>query len=274
MTKICWWLVNVVSRMLEPEERDAVRGDLAESGDTAVQMLRGLLGLVVRRQVALWKDWRPWLSLVGLVVPLGILLSLVSRRMANGTAIYVWMYANNFEIAYLGNRGYWLDLAHMGGAVVALYASLMCWSWTSGLMLGSLSSRTIRTNGVLFFLMLLTAAVLRAPPNHFGVNAAVFEGTFYRVIFPVIVMMVLVLVPSTWGMRHGLKLASFPQLARVLVWVSAIATVRALAIHWFSPPLGDIEAHVWPLTLALVSPAAYVVIAATWHHWRIKTVLE
>lgn len=69
MTRICWWLVDVVSQLLEPNERDAVRGDLAESGETGGQALRGLLGLVVRRQAALWKDWRPWLALAGLVGP-------------------------------------------------------------------------------------------------------------------------------------------------------------------------------------------------------------
>ena len=94
MTRICWWLVDRSSRLLEPDEREAVRGDLAESGETGGQALRGVLGLVVRRQVALWKHWRPWLALIGLVVPLGMLLTLTSRATANGSAIYVWRYAN------------------------------------------------------------------------------------------------------------------------------------------------------------------------------------
>ncbi|MBZ5634636.1 MAG: hypothetical protein LAO55_16045 [Acidobacteriia bacterium] len=61
-----------MSRMLEPDEREASRGDLAESGEHGGQALLGLVGLVVRRQAALWKDWRPWLALVGLVIPLGM----------------------------------------------------------------------------------------------------------------------------------------------------------------------------------------------------------
>ncbi len=75
--------------MLEPDEREAVRGDFAESGETSGQALRNVLGLVLRRQAALWKDWRPWLALVGLVAPLGVLLSLVARREA-GTAEPGW----------------------------------------------------------------------------------------------------------------------------------------------------------------------------------------
>ena len=34
MTRIYWWLVDLLSRTLEPDERDAVRGDFAESGET------------------------------------------------------------------------------------------------------------------------------------------------------------------------------------------------------------------------------------------------
>jgi len=56
--------------MLESGEREAVRGDLAESGETGSQALRHVVGLVIRRQLSIWTDWRPWLTLVGLVVPL------------------------------------------------------------------------------------------------------------------------------------------------------------------------------------------------------------
>lgn len=112
MTRICWWLVNIVSRLLEPDERDAVRGDFAESSETGGRALRDVLGLVVRRQVTLWKDWRPWLALAGLVGPLGMLLSLVSRRSADGSAIHIWMYVNNWTWAYVTNAGARHDLAH------------------------------------------------------------------------------------------------------------------------------------------------------------------
>ena len=101
MNRICWWLVDVVSRMLEPGERDVVRGDFAESGESGGRALRDVLGLVVRRQAALWKDWRPWLALVGLIVPLAMLLSIVSRITAGQSATYIWLYANNWDWALL-----------------------------------------------------------------------------------------------------------------------------------------------------------------------------
>ena len=86
MTRIGWWFVDRVSRMLEPGERDAVLGDFAESGLTAAPALRDLLGLIIRRQAALWKDWRPWLALLLVVAPFGILLSLICRSLAEGSA--------------------------------------------------------------------------------------------------------------------------------------------------------------------------------------------
>jgi hypothetical protein len=204
MTRICWWLVDRLSRLLEPDEREAVRGDLAESGESGRQALRGVLGLVVRRQAALWKDWRPWLAL--LVVPLGMPLSLVSMRTSDHSAIYIWLYANNWDWAFLRNTGFRHDLAHFSAVVLVSYLTLICWSWTSGFLLGFLSRRAIQVNGTLFCLVLLLADFLGAPPiRYFDNNAAVFALTFYRVMFPLIVQAVLVLLPSLWGMRQGLR---------------------------------------------------------------------
>ena len=62
LTRCCWSLVELVSCLLDPPERDAVRGDLAECGAGACRTLGEVIGLVVRRQAAHWVDWRPWLS--------------------------------------------------------------------------------------------------------------------------------------------------------------------------------------------------------------------
>ena len=51
MPRVCWRLVDIASLMLRPDERDVVRGDLAESGAAGGQALCDVLGLVVRRQV-------------------------------------------------------------------------------------------------------------------------------------------------------------------------------------------------------------------------------
>ncbi len=61
MKRLCWWLTDLVSKTLESHEREAVQGDLPESGETGTQALLDVLGLTFRRQSALWMNWPPWL---------------------------------------------------------------------------------------------------------------------------------------------------------------------------------------------------------------------
>jgi hypothetical protein len=82
MTRIRWSLVDKLSRLLEPNERDAVLGDIAEFNESSSQALWSVLGLVLRRQGALWKDWRPWVVLVGLVGLVGLQLSHMLVRLS------------------------------------------------------------------------------------------------------------------------------------------------------------------------------------------------
>jgi hypothetical protein len=282
MNRICWWLVDRLSRLLEPDEREAVRGDLAESGETGGQALRGLLGLVVRRQAALWKHWRPWLALIGMVVPVGMLLTITSRATANGSAIYIWLYANNWDWSFLENAGFRHDLAHFGAGVLMSYVTLMCWSWTSGFVLGSLSRSSIAVNGALFCLVLLLAE-LPGAPRYIGhspllyragdvdVHSVVFALAFYRVMFPLIVQAVLVLLPSLWGMRQGLRLVTLRPLLKTILWIAALATLAAIAIpshvwwrfnHVYLPLMAWDGWQVRLLRLVVYWPIAYV--AAQW----------
>jgi hypothetical protein len=275
MTRICWWLVDIVSRMLEPAERDAVRGDFAELGETSGQALRDVLGLVVRRQAALWKDWRPWLALVGLVAPLSMLLSLVSRRTADGSAIYVWLYANNWDWFLLGNAGLRHLFAGFGASIFMSYLNLICWSWTSGFMLGSLSRRTIRVNGALFGLALLLGELLGAPQHHNSLHTAVFSLTFYNVMFPLIVQAVLVLLPSLWGMHQGVRLAALSILLQIILWVCAILSILTMAALAASNFPTFVPRSWWNLLVsrqmwlvAVYWPVGYMVAAVSWRRWR------
>jgi hypothetical protein len=62
-------LFDLVSHLLKRDERDAVQGDLLESGESPWQSLLAVLGLVIRREAALWTNWRPWLAAFGLALP-------------------------------------------------------------------------------------------------------------------------------------------------------------------------------------------------------------
>src|SRR5579885_3526481 len=78
MTSIGQLLLERVARLLESEERDAVLGDLLEAGEGAARGLIEILGLFIRRQAALWQDWRPWLAAFGVALPATLLLMGVS----------------------------------------------------------------------------------------------------------------------------------------------------------------------------------------------------
>jgi hypothetical protein len=248
ISRFLWWLVNSSAQMLESSEREAVRGDLAESGETGSQALRHMVGLVIRRQVSIWTDWRPWLTLAGLVVPLGMLLSVISRRMAGTSAVYIWMYANNLDPSLFELRGFWYQFADTVAELFKMYLALACWSWTSGFVLGS-ASRGIRVNGLLFCLMLAFGVLLGAPLyvsyfEHYllltrfpvlahqphqrdPVNALIF----YRVLFPLIVQAVLVLLPALWGMREGARAVRLRLWLRTILWMAAIASLVAVVIQ-------------------------------------------
>jgi len=281
MNRICWRLVDVVSRVLEPDERDAVRGDFTESGESGAQGLRDVLGLAVRRQAELWRHWRPWLILVMLAAPLGMRLNLFSRRVADHSAIYAWMYLNNWDWADLGHRTFWTILAQTIPPVFLENLALICLSWTSGFVLGALSRRAIPFNGALFCFVLLFGNFVALPQGtlgrHFNNNAAVFSLTFYSAMLPVLVQMALVAVPSLWGMFEGLRMATFPPLLRTILWAPAILTMAVLAANqgvW----LAAMATHNftllqsgWQLPLlpfAIVGPVVYLMANSTWKRWH------
>ena len=142
-----WWLVDRLSQTLDPDERDIVQGDFAESGATAGQALRDLLGLIARRQAALWKDWRPWLVLVGIGLAVVILRQL-SHQLSGSFFRYVsipWQFGVRYQTG--------LTLAEDITVFVSTAAALVGCAWASGLVLGSLSRQTIWSHGVLFSLV-------------------------------------------------------------------------------------------------------------------------
>jgi len=297
MTRFCWWLADIVSRLLEPDEREAVFGDLAESGETAGQALWGVLGLVGRRQARLWSGWQPWLMLVGAIVPLGMLLSIVSRTTADGSAIYIWMYANNWDWALTKNPGFWRVMAETAGSLFLWYLTLVCWSWTCGFVVGSVSRSMIRINGVLLYLVLLFGEAFGAPHyfayvqqymhRAFSVpalpdsNAAVFDVTFYREMLPLIVQVVLVAVPAIWGLSWGLSASKLPPWSRAILWTAAIATLAGMVLRepgfWIllGPPI--VHAYLRPgiwlgkglhvLQFVVYWPIAYLCASAIRRRW-------
>jgi hypothetical protein len=276
---LCCRLADLLSRMLEPDEREIVRGDLAESNLTGWQATREVAGLVLRRQAALWREWHSWLALAGLI-PLGLVLTLASRRTAYGNAIYIWLYANNWTWTYLKAGFREQFLSDSAGIVISWFA-LAGWSWTGGLLIGSLSRRRIWTNAALLFFGLLIGGLLRPHNGRFGTdpNAAVFALMFYRVVFPVAAQCAFVLVPSLAGMRAGYRTAALPVSLRTLLWICVIASMASLATQdslWWQIRTW----HLYPLRLprlpslqplAIAGPIGYIVATAIFGRSRRRT---
>ena len=87
MKRIVWRVIELFSRMLNPEEREYVRGDLEESGAPAGQALRNVLGLVLRREMVIWMQRRAWLTVGILVIPFSLALSVMSVGASDRAAL-------------------------------------------------------------------------------------------------------------------------------------------------------------------------------------------
>ena len=69
-----WRCVEAAAGLLAPVEREVVLGDLAETDRGAWRGLGDVLGLAARRQLALWRSWRPWAASFGLALPASLFL--------------------------------------------------------------------------------------------------------------------------------------------------------------------------------------------------------
>jgi hypothetical protein len=274
-------MMATASLMLDSAERDAVCGDLAESGESGSQALREVLSLVVRRRAACLRGWRPWLTLVGLIVPMSVLVSLQSRRTADGTAIYLWLYVNNWDWTTIHNRGFWQELAQCAPGVLLSYIALACWSWTTGLLVGCFARRILWFSGAVFFVTVVAVGIFGIPhvfdhilvlqrARDFRNNAAVFLAAFYRQVFPLCLQLLLVVLPAWRGIVQGSQMDRFPRTARVFLLIAAATAVGTLVstnLLWWQMRVWDI----WPLRqprlpsmmpLAIAGPAAYLLLTS------------
>jgi len=270
ITQACWKLAEILSRMLDSDERLAVRGDLEESGETGLQALWDVLGLVLRRQAAMWKDWRPWLALVGLIGPVSVLLSLGCLWLRGAYDLNLWIIRNRRDIepTILSQTG--LSVRH--GVVLLALSSLLlfCWSWVTGFVLGAMSRRTLWFNGILFCLALLFLGSQFNRPYQDGAYQYSVDGwplplVFYTAILPLILQTTLILLPSLWGMHQGLQPPS--RLLQAILWV--VAVVIALSVgSWFWRWPFNVNWQMRVLLLAVYWPIGYLAVTEIGRRWR------
>lgn len=258
MNRICWWLVDIVSRMLEPDERDAVRGDFSESDERGMQALFGLLGLILRRQVDLWTSWRPWLALLGLVVPVGVLFGRFSMT--------IWSHGVRLENA--------LWVTDYIGKMVCGCMLVFSWAWTGGFALGSLLRRTAWLYAALFCLVWWQ---LRGMPLRY------FLFSFRLGPF-VLMMQMALLLSFLWGVHQGVRLGSL-RVSRAVLFAAAV-TILTLVIH-VETRHGQLALEFWntgvrlgdrlawephPLSFAVILwQFGFLTVTTNWRRWRGET---
>lgn len=226
MNRIEQSLLDMAARLLAREDREAVLGDLTEAGASAGQGVLEILGLVVRRQAALWHDWRPWLAAFGLALPGTLWLQGASFSIGcayqrlSGAAVLVACPPNGPE------RGLLL-LNHV--------LLLSMWSWTSGFVVGSISRRT------------LWASVL------IGLCPCAYCLTRFHEVSIWSLSLFLFVPPAIVGGHHGLRFLRIRS-----HWAIAVAGLVTLLM--ISDGLNSVLS---PLNWVLLWPAWYMVLTAS-----------
>jgi hypothetical protein len=221
MSRICWWLVARIFRMLQPDEREAVQGDFAELGMSGGKALLELMGLVLRRQAEPWKDWQPWLCLFGLVGLVNVWLNRIALSL-----IFFSAYQTHFLHIYGTFVRNGLTATEEIMVLACQSIAVILSAWAAGFTMGSLSRRTVWINATLFYLVCLSLS----PVRH--VRAAMLGRVDFDIAFIVTLQAVLFLLPSILGLRQGVRQDKHP-LRHPLWWSAAIITMTVL-VTWMT----------------------------------------
>lgn len=234
MMRSGWGIVETASRLLECSEREVVLGDLVEGHESSYQATLSVLGLFLRRQIALWKEWQSWLAGFGVALPNGYLLIHVSlsvtctyQRLANHKIFYDKYWPT-------GHEGFLLLLCHI--------VLLIAWSWTGGYVVGSLSRRT-----------LWASACLAVTPAMLCLVGCVFE--------PLSAGMFLFVVPGIFGVHWRWRNARIS--LRAALAVAVLVTVLML-LAWSNKAL-------WVYNWALIWPTWFLVVSAWRTEQQVRT---
>jgi hypothetical protein len=233
---VCWRLVGLVALALEPAEREAVLGDVAEHGN-GFGALRDVVGLVVRRQAPLWLKWRQWVVALLLVFPSALFLAFYASNAAGSSSVTLWLYLNNWDWNLVSLPAFQHDFPRFLLGVLSEYLALFCWSWVSGLLVGRASRRAIASTGALFCAATAVVQLLgpqfifRVRASDYRPNGPVFALPFYSVALPLIVCALLVVLPAIAGMRQGARLRQFAAYRRRTLGTLAVVSCILLAVQ-------------------------------------------
>ena len=122
-----WRCIEVAAGLLTPLEREVVLGDLVETDCGVWRGLGDVLGLAWRRQLALWRSWRPWAASFGLALPASLFLM-------------GWSVATSGVVASLLGGPAQAPLLWLSFSRLFLVIS---WAWMAGFVVGAVSRGTL-----------------------------------------------------------------------------------------------------------------------------------
>ncbi|HKR85558.1 MAG TPA: hypothetical protein VJS37_15475 [Terriglobales bacterium] len=299
ISRMCWALSLWLSLALEPSEREAAVGDLVESGESGIVALRAVSGLALRRQAAVWEEWRMWLLFATVLLPLSFSLCFVSQAAAHETAVYTWMYANNWDWNLAKNSGFWYVFREAAMRLCLSLLTIASWSWSTGFVMGILRRKILLTSRTLLFLLLALFQLGNLPQrfllflmNRFAPpklpilpdsNAPLTAITVYDLIFPWIILAIFVVLPAILGIADGEKSSSLNLSLRVgLLMGAVLATLTILPqVPGFGLLLGASGREwIWQhqraarlLSLTIYWPFVYIIGVRVMRYGRDKAVL-
>lgn len=286
LERSCRRLTEFLSRALDPAERDAIGGDLEEAAASGPVALREVAGLLLRRQAAAWCDWRPWFALFAIVLPIGALLSHVSRAWGISTAItarYFWLLG---DVAYLANPGWRADLLRFVAGTGIACLALVGWSWTAGFVFGHLSRPTRWVMLMLLSLIVLLATLGTVTTGWPPRGVLTLEQHVVFVVCPRLLRAFLVIVPAALGAWRGGRQAPLP-IAPTVAGVLLLVLATTLASQGLEATLtfgrgvlpadlgpdgfvvsDDDPRPLWFLSFVMIWPAVYILATMGWQQWR------
>lgn len=230
-------LVDLASRLLDGNEREAVLGDLRETAEPLWRAVMGVLGLALRRQASLWKSWRPWLTGFGVALPSSYLLMGASLSVAGS---YMRLLCPEL-------------LAQASLSKPSAVLMLLChaflligWSWTGGFVVGSVSRRTLWATA-----LLCCSPCMRCL-------------SLFRIASLSKFCLLLFLLPAICGVHRGLRISGLRLPSALTV---ALSLTLLMIPTWSDGHWRWWSSQQWNWNWALNLPAWYLVFAA----WKARS---
>ena len=194
-------IVIMLSKWLEPVDRESVCGDIEELQLSAPTAVANILGLVIRRQLAEWSNWGPWAALLGVAGLTGSFLSGSLARVETGIFLQIRTYLH-YGVAYEpGGVSAAQEITYAATAALAL----LLWSWACGFVLASLSGHAFWITSFLFYCVVRESwAVRLALSGNIFLKHGLGVTMLFRLL-PLEPVIIAFLFALAWGARSARK---------------------------------------------------------------------